>query len=87
MSSEERSQLNWLYDVLLSGRRLCILFVRHVLHPVGIVAIQCLVHCDMNHPTIGRCAMPVLFAGSNPYAVARSNEAGRISPKLDAANT
>lgn len=66
--------------------RMCfgVLLVRHVLHPVSVVAVLRLVHSDMNHPVVGCCAMPVFFTWSNPYTVASFNKTGRFSPKLNA---
>ncbi len=64
--------------------RFGVLLVCHMLHPIGVVAVQRLVHSDMNHPVVGRCAMPVFFTRSNPYAVASFNKTGRFSPKLNA---
>src|ERR1700716_2762266 len=61
-----------------------ILLLRHLLHPLDMLAFERLLHGDMDHRGRGRRAVPVLLAGWKPDGVASADFAQRPAPGLRA---
>src|SRR5580698_2308779 len=83
-SANNRTRSAW--PALASPRGL-VLLVGHRLHPFDVLAVECLLHGDMDHDGIRACAVPMLFAGRNPDHVAGTNFTSFVAPHLNAAET
>ena len=69
----------------LRAHRSAILLVGDVLEPGHMIAVERLLHGDVNHGARGRRTMPVLLARRNPDIVARADFADWAAPGLHAA--
>src|SRR5215207_4778864 len=63
-----------------------VLFVRDMLQPVHVHAIEVLVDGDVNHGDAGGRSMPVLLARRDPHRIAGPDLAHRTAPGLHASN-
>src|SRR5215475_15770273 len=64
------------------ARRDGILLVADLLHPLHVLAVECLVESDMHHAGVGRGAVPVLLARRDPHGVAGADFLYRSAPGL-----
>src|SRR3954449_4047521 len=72
---------------LSTAERSGIFLVGDIFHPVNVLAVERLLHCDVNHACIRPGAMPVLLARRNPHRIARLDFADRPALGLYASDT
>src|SRR3954468_1271840 len=68
--------------VTASADWLPVFLVGHILHPLDMLAVERLLHRDVNHAGVGRSAMPVLLVRRNPHRVAGLDLADRPALRL-----